>query len=161
MISRKIVDEIILVPAGEPLLRESAPKASGALRLEMCRLAISDLPSEIKSHVSVSNSEITRTGPSYAIDTFEELAESKNDYYWIIGSDAYEKIDNWHRAKELKEKVSFIVIERPSESGDSDLGIDIGALDISATQVRQDSEVHGVSPSVRRFIQERKLYASK
>jgi nicotinic acid mononucleotide adenylyltransferase len=58
----------------------------------------------------------------------------------------------------LQEKVNFIVIDRPGDDGD---GIDIGALDISATQIRNDKQLNGISPSVRKFITERKLYASK
>jgi nicotinic acid mononucleotide adenylyltransferase len=50
------------------------------------------------------------------------------------------------------------VIDRPGDDGD---GIDIGALDISATQIRNDKQLNGISPSVRKFITERKLYASK
>ena len=158
LISRKVVDQIILIPAGEPLLRENVPKADGPTRLEMCKLAVNDLPSGVKEKVTVSDIEIKRNGPSYAIDTVEELEKSGDDLFWIIGSDAYAKIDKWHRAEELQEKVSFIVIDRPGDTGD---GLDIGALDISATEIRNDSQVNGTSPSVRKFITERKLYASK
>ena len=158
LISRKVVDQIILIPAGEPLLREDSPKADGPTRLEMCKLAVNDLPSGVKEKVTVSDIEIKRHGPSYAIDTVEELEKSGDDLFWIIGSDAYAKIDKWHRAEELQEKVSFIVIDRPGDTGD---GLDIGALDISATEIRNDSQVNGTSPSVRKFITERKLYASK
>jgi nicotinate-nucleotide adenylyltransferase len=91
-----------------------------------------------------------------------EQNSDANEYFWIIGSDAYQKIDQWHRAKELQELVSFIVIDRPSDGSSEELdGLDIGALDISATQIRNDVSVSGVSPSVRKFILDRKLYASK
>ena len=165
LITRKVVDQIILIPAGEPKLRENAPVADGQTRLEMCRLAVSDLPVGIKEHVEVSDIEVVRSGPSYAIDTVSEIEKSKGnnvELFWIIGSDAYEKIEDWHRSKELQEKVSFIVIDRPGvKSGDKGDGLDIGALNISATDIREDKEVSGVSPSVRKYITERKLYASK
>ena len=162
LISRKIVDEIVLIPAGEPRLRESAPQADGATRLEMCKLAVVDLPTGIKEKVSVSDIEVKRSGPSYAIDTVEEIAKGGDDIFWIIGSDAYANIEKWHRTDELQEKVSFIVIDRPnSKNENTDGGLDIGALDISATEIRNDSQANGTSPSVRKFITERKLYASK
>jgi nicotinate-nucleotide adenylyltransferase len=162
LISRKIVDRIILIPAGEPRLRETAPIADGPTRLEMCKLAISDLPSGVKENVIASDLEITRSGPSYAIDTVEKLDESGDELFWIIGSDAYANIDKWHRSQELQEKVSFIVVDRPgSDLGDGSDGLDIGALDISATEIRRDKDVNGTSPSVRKFITQRKLYASK
>ena len=159
LLSRKIVDQIILIPAGEPRLRESIPMADGPTRLEMCKLAINDLPAGIKEKVSVSDIEINRLGPSYAIDTVEELEKSGDELYWIIGSDAYANIEKWHRASELQEKVSFIVVDRPGT--DLEDGLDIGALDISATEIRSDKELNGTSPSVRKFITQRKLYASK
>ena len=167
LISRKLVDQIILVPAGAPLLRDGAPQADGKTRLEMCKLALNDLPTGIKERVIVSDIEVNRSGPSYAIDTVEELAKSGDELFWIIGSDAYSKIDEWHRAKELQELVSFIVIDRPDKNrankdvANEEEGMDIGALDISATQIRSDKELHGISPSVRKFIIDRKLYASK
>lgn len=161
LVNRKIVDQIILIPAGEPRLRENAPVADGQTRFEMCKLAASDLPFGVKEKVEVSDIEVRRSGPSYAIDTVFDLEKSLGkdvELFWIIGSDAYEKIEDWHRSKELQEKVSFIVIDRPGDEGD---GLDIGALDISATDIRVDREVNGVSPSVRKYITERKLYASK
>lgn len=124
----------------------------------MCKLAIIDLPAGIKERVSVSEIEINRIGPSYAIDTVEEFEKSGKELFWIIGSDAYSKIEKWHRASELQDKVSFIVIDRPGDNGE---GLDIGALEISATEIRSDSQVNGTSPSVRKFIAERKMYASQ
>ena len=121
-------------------------------------LAVSDLPVGIKEKVSVSDIEVTRSGPSFAIDTVEALQKNHHELFWIIGSDAYAKMDKWHRADELKEKVSFIVIDRP---GDDGTGLDIGALDISATEIRKGQEFSNTSPSVRSFITERKLYAGK
>ena len=172
LLSKKIVDQIILIPAGEPRLRIEAPIADGQTRLEMCGLAIKDLPVELIEKVSVSDIEIKRSGPTYAIETVEELISSTKselsertdvELFWIIGSDAYANIDKWHRADELKEMVSFIVIDRPG--ADPNDGLDIDALDLSATQIRNDivanNEIHGVSPSVRKFIAERKLYAGK
>jgi len=124
----------------------------------MCKLAITDLPAGIKERVNVSEIEINRNGPSYAIDTVEEFEKSGKELFWIIGSDAYSKIEKWHRASELQDKVSFIVIDRPGDNGE---GLDIGALEISATEIRSDSQVNGTSPSVRKFIAERKMYASQ
>lgn len=165
LLNRNIVDEIILIPAGQPRLRENAPVADGVTRLEMCKLAISDLPTSLKDRVKASDIEIIRSGPTYAIDTVESLESSAVELFWILGSDAYSKIDNWHRSAELKERVNFIVIERPGTSESE--GLDIGALDISATEIRSsaekgsDQELPGVSPSVRKFISDRKLYAGK
>lgn len=150
----------MLIPAGEPLLREFSPLASALDRLEMCNLAINDLPIGIKEKVSTSDIEIKRHGPSYAIETVEALNNSNNELFWIIGSDAYANIEKWHRSTELQNLVSFIVIDRPGKDIESNVdGLDIGALNISATEIRNDNKFNGTSPSVRKFIIERKLYA--
>ena len=51
LLSRKIVDSIILIPAGQPRLRSEEPVADGKARLEMCKLAIQDLPKIGRAHV--------------------------------------------------------------------------------------------------------------
>ena len=159
VISKKIVDRLIVVPAGEPRLRDNAPVATGAQRRAMCQLAISALPAEISSHVEVNPIEVLRQGPSYAIDTVEAIKQSypEDEIVLIIGQDAAEKLDQWHRIDDLKALVEFLVIKRPGFSGD---GTDIGAIDVAATSIRQGSSAD-VSSSVAGFIRENNLYDYK
>ena len=159
LLRREVVDQIILFPAGQPRLREHSPIATGPQRRQMCELALHDLPADISSRVEVNPIEILREGPSYTIDTVEAVAQSYPDdsLHLIIGSDAYAKLDQWHRIDELKKIVTFIIIERPgSAAGD---GIDIGALDVASTGIREGSS-REYSPSVAHFIKEHHLYGS-
>jgi len=159
LLRREVVDQIILFPAGQPRLREHSPIATGPQRRQMCELAVHDLPADISSRVEVNPIEILREGPSYTIDTVEAVAQSYPDdsLHLIIGSDAYAKLDQWHRIDELKKIVTFIIIERPgSAAGD---GIDIGALDVASTGIREGSS-REYSPSVAHFIKEHHLYGS-
>ena len=160
VISRGIADRILLIPAGEPLLREAQPVASGADRRAMCVQALADLPAEISIKVEVNSIEILRSGPSYAIDTVDAVAQTYpgDEILMIVGTDAFAKIAQWHRSDELQDKVDFIVIDRPEFPGDAT--IDIGALDISATQIRA-GELDALSPHVATYIKEHNLYASK
>ncbi len=159
LLERKIVDRVLLVPAGEPRLRENSPIATGAQRRTMCQLAINDLSPEFRKKVEVNPIEILRTGPSYTIDTVEAIAQSYPDdeILLIIGSDAYEKIDQWHRVDELLKMVTLEVIARPGYAPDSARNID--AIDLSATQVRL-SQSDQLSPSVAAYIKEHNLYVS-
>jgi nicotinate-nucleotide adenylyltransferase len=156
LIEKKIIDRLILVPAGQPLLRENSPVASGADRRKMCQLAVSTLPSHISEHVEVNPIEILREGPSYAIDTVEAVrnAHPGDEIFLIMGSDAYSKIDQWHRADELHKLASIICINRP---GFAQHGIDIAALDVSASEVRAGSSV-AIPEIVAAFIRENRLY---
>ena len=156
LIEKKIIDQLILVPAGQPLLRENSPIASGADRRTMCQLAVSTLPESISQHVEVNPIEILRDGPSYAIDTVEAVrtAYPKDEIFLIMGSDAFSKIDQWHRAEELHKIASIICINRP---GYAQHGIDIAALDVSASEVRAGLSAD-VPEIVAAFISENKLY---
>lgn len=162
---------IYLVPAGDPQLR-GAPIASGKDRVEMCNLAVGER--KLSDRVKVSDIEIKRSGPSYAIDTVRDFAKqhSGTELVWIIGSDAYTKIDSWHESERLREEVSFLVIERSDDGKEfdqelmSEIGaVDIDALEISATEVRRrlkngESVTDLIAPSVARYIKENHLYGS-
>jgi nicotinate-nucleotide adenylyltransferase len=156
LFQKDLVDQLLLIPAGQPLLRDNAPIASAQQRRAMCQLALSDLPTEIASKVQVNPIEILRMGPSYAIDTVEAVAQNYPDdsLVLIIGQDAAEKLDQWHRIDELRSMVEFLVVGRPGYTGS---GIDIGALDVSATTIRQGLSAD-VSSSVAAFIRENNLY---
>ena len=159
VLSRDIVDRIILIPAGEPRLRSSEPTATGQQRREMCQVALKDLPLDIASRVDVNPIEILRSGPSYTIDTVEAIKQAYPDdeLFLLLGTDAYQKIDEWHRAKDLSDLVEFVVIDRPDFPGRPTLDID--ALNISATSVRS-GDFSALSPSVSAYIKEHNLYAS-
>ena len=156
LIEKNLVDQLLVVPAGLPLLRQHAPLATGQQRRTMCQLALADLPAEIASKVQVNPIEILRTGPSYAIDTVEAVAQNFPDdtIVLVVGQDAAEKLNQWHRIDELREMVEFLIIARPGYTGD---GVDIGALQVAATTIRQGLSAD-VSSSVAAFIRENNLY---
>ena len=156
LIEKNLIDYLLVIPAGEPLLRQNAPVASGPARLTMCQLAISSLPATVSALVEVSPLEILRTGPSFTIDTVEEVRSRfpSDEIYLIVGADAYSKIDQWHRSDELRQLVSIISINRP---GYAENGIDIDALDVSASEIRSSASVD-VPEIVQGFIRENRLY---
>ena len=160
IISQKLADRILLIPAGQPQLRDAKPVATAIDRRAMCQLALKDLPSEVSSKVEVNPIEILRQGPSFTIDTVEAVTQSYpgDQIALIIGTDAFTRIEQWHRSSELQDMVEFIVIDRPEFPGEANL--DIGALNISATQVRA-GDLAAVSPHVATYIKEHHLYASK
>ena len=159
ILRRDIVDHIIVFPAGQPRLRANDPVATGAQRRAMCEAAVNDLPDDISSRVEVNPIEILRDGPTYTIDTVEAVAQTYPDdsLHLIIGSDAYAHLDQWHRIEDVKKLVTFIIIERPGS--ESQVGLDIAALDIASTGIREGSS-REYSPSVAHFIKEHHLYGS-
>jgi nicotinate-nucleotide adenylyltransferase len=160
LIARTIVDHLLVLPAGQPRLRENEPSATGAQRRAMCQLAINSLAPEIKSHVEVNPIEVLREGPSYTIDTVEAVAQTypNDSIVVVVGTDAYANIDHWHRAEELKSMVEFVVIDRPNFPGTPNLDVD--AIAVSATQIREHHSDE-VPAAVAAYIKEHNLYASK
>ena len=156
LIEKNIVDQLLVVPAGEPLLRANTPIATAQQRRAMCQLALSDLKPEIAAKVQVNPIEVLRMGPSYAIDTVEAVRQNfpQDTIVLVIGQDAADKLDQWHRIDELRSMVEFVVIGRPGYQGN---GIDIGALDVAATTIREGLSAD-VSSSVASFIRENNLY---
>ena len=156
LIEKDLVDQLLVIPAGVPLLRQNAPIANGQQRRTMCQLALADLPTQIAAKVQVNPIEILRTGPSYAIDTVEAVAQNHPDdtIVLVIGQDAADKLEQWHRIDELRDMVEFLVIGRPGFTGN---GVDIRALDVAATTIRQGLSAD-VSSSVATFIRENNLY---
>ena len=161
ILDRNMVDEVLVVPAGNPWMRSDGPIASAMDRLAMVELALSDLPARVKSLVGVCECEVRRSGPTYTIDTVEELYGSRPDVAIVIilGSDAAAQIDKWHRSAELRNLVEVLMIARDGE------GLDIDALDLSSTKVRQELLTHhsvtgDIPANVLTYIKEHNLYAS-
>lgn len=161
LFARDLVDELVVVPTGEPWLRDHAPFASAQDRLAMAHLAVQELPTAIRDHVLVSDVEVTRSGPTYTIETVEELKKFRPSATWflILGSDAYASIDEWHRSAELQSLIEVLVIARDGE------GFNIDALPVSASQIRSqiqnhESAIKYLPESVWAYIKERNLYVS-
>jgi nicotinate-nucleotide adenylyltransferase len=134
----------------------------------MCIAALGDLPDSLQEKVSVLDLEVNRTGPTFTIDTINQLRMiyPRDTFTLILGSDAAEKIDQWYRSDALLKIVEILVVKRPGQSKSTFPEVEIKALDISATQVRaavaQRSDLAPMlSPSVRTYIKENGLYGSK
>jgi len=98
-----------LVPAGQPPHRE-APQASASQRLEMLRRAIGPV-----SGFHVDDREIRRSGDSYMVDTLGELRAECGaaPIVLLVGQDAANQLDGWHRWQSLFELAHLAVMRRP------------------------------------------------
>jgi nicotinate-nucleotide adenylyltransferase len=134
----------------------------------MCTAALNDLPDDLQEKVSVLDLEVNRSGPTFTIDTVNQLRMiyPRDTFTLILGSDAAAKLDQWYRADALQKIVEILVVKRPGEVKSAFTEVEIKALDISATQVRESIAKGGdltpmLSPSVRTYIKENGLYGSK
>ena len=158
---------MIVIPAGDPWQKN--PKVPGEYRFEMTQIALNELP------VKVIDLEIKRNGPTYALDTYQELKAmyGEQDFIWIIGSDVINSLSTWHEIERLAESVEFLVVKRPHSKVDVTnvpafvkySEIEVNALDISATQVRNALANRGVlagliPDNVAQFIKSKGLYGA-
>jgi len=101
------LEKIIFIPAKIPPHKTSVHISPETQRLELVQLAIKNDPA-----FEVNDLELKRPGPSYSIDSIEEL-NSQGDIYLIIGHDQFQEIETWHRYWELIKKCKIIVVQRP------------------------------------------------
>lgn len=101
--------EIRLIPCYQPVHRKS-PVASPLNRLEMVQRAIESEPA-----LRVDDCEIRRKGPSYMIDTLNELRNHlpNTPLCLIIGIDAFLGFTSWHRWEEILTLAHLVIAHRP------------------------------------------------
>lgn len=150
---------LYFIPTGRPAHR-SAAALNAPQRYQLLQLATAEQPL-----FSVSDFEIQRAEqghPSYAIDTLLEFKQRYPDarLCWLMGSDAFAQITEWHQWQRLFELANVIVAGRPGATGYNDpvtellkqrqiscadalpeggaiLPIEVTQLDISSTAIRE------------------------
>jgi len=103
-------DVAIFVPANQPVHKDPSPVVPAPFRLEMLRRAVRG-----RREFLVVESEIKRGGPSYSIDTVEELAQKfslREKPGFLIGDDLVEGFPEWKDAERLSRMVDLFVARR-------------------------------------------------
>lgn len=103
------LDDLRLLPAGLPPHR-AHPVASAVQRLDMLRLAIAHCPG-----LQVDDREVRRPGPSFMVDTLETFRSETGDspLLLLVGQDAANELDTWHRWRDLFDLAHLVVMRRP------------------------------------------------
>jgi nicotinate-nucleotide adenylyltransferase len=108
------LERVVFLPTGEPWHRGRGAIAGAAQRIAMLELAIAG-----EARLAVDGRETRRGGPTYTIDTLEEFRREAGPgvpLVWLCGSDAFEKIDTWHRWTELFDLAHFAVAVRGDDA---------------------------------------------
>jgi nicotinate-nucleotide adenylyltransferase len=160
------LDKVIFVPAYQSPHKKNIPLLTSPQdRYEMARLAIEGEP-----FLDLSDCELKRKGVSYTLDTLSEFEKKYPgaEFFLIMGKDAFEGLDTWHRAAELKKKVRFLVAKRENHEIHTPKGarvewIKMPLCPISASGIReavkQGKRVGDtVPPKVFQYIRKRSLY---
>ncbi len=166
-------NEVLFVPAGQPLLKPDRKITPAGHRAEMVRRAIAGNP-----NFKLCTLEVERPGPSYTVDTLMMLREqlgSEASLYFILGRDTLAELPSWKEPKKLVQLCSLVVAPRLGAKDLQHLETEIPGLLHKVIQL--DMPVIGISssgirhriaqglpirylvpPEVQEYITEQKIY---
>ncbi len=172
------LERLVLIPvAVAPHKAAHTDAASGADRLAMLALSVAHTPG-----LEVSDLELRRQGPSYTVDTLEQLRQAYpgQELVLLMGTDMFLSFGSWYRAGDICTMARLAVMRRgdPGEQPkllaqkqalERELGarvslVDNAPLAVSSTQVRRllafRCAGEYLMPGVEAYIRERGLYGT-
>ena len=164
-------DKIIFIPAYIPP-HKTLDKTLAKHRFNMVKLAIENIP-----FLNISDIEYKTKGNSYTYNTVVKIKKDlkiDDKINFIIGTDAFEKIDTWYNTDKLKELVHFIIFPRTNNFNKSMFnhlqakGYDFEFApmqykDVSSTEIRNNlkkgQSINNLEiPKVMEYIKKHELY---
>lgn len=108
------LDRVMLIPARIPPHKPVEDEPGADHRLELCRLAIGD----DEQRFEVSDVEVAREGPSYTVDTLEELHSRAPDHelFLIVGGDIAAGLPDWREPERVLSLATLAVAKRRGTS---------------------------------------------
>jgi nicotinate-nucleotide adenylyltransferase len=169
------LDQVLLIPASIPPHKAVDDEPGPRHRLELCRLAIQG-----DDRFEVSGLEIARPGPSYTVDTLEELHSlaPDNQLFLIVGGDIAAGLPEWHEPERALSLATLAVAQRRGTSqtairealrglsgGERSRFFQMPTIGLSSTMIR-DRVRSGISikyfvpDAVSQYIDHHRLYRS-
>jgi nicotinate-nucleotide adenylyltransferase len=164
------LERLLLVVANDPWQKSGQRQVSPAAD----RYALTEALEEEIPGAEASRLEIDRGGPSYSVDTAEEILARAGGHpvelYLVVGADLVPELGSWHRYQDLQDLVTLAVVSRPPgpapvlAPGWRAEWVDGPQVPVSSSEVRdllaQGQPVDGLVPEpVIRCIRRRALYA--
>ncbi|MCX5993558.1 MAG: nicotinate-nucleotide adenylyltransferase [Chloroflexi bacterium] len=169
------LDKVVFIPSGDPWMKSDHIVTSAEKRVEMVSLAIATNPV-----FSLSLIEVNRPGPTYTIDTIEQLLGEVGcdaGLFLLLGWDSVAELPSWKAPYRISKMARVVALPRTGFAkpdlaglekampgiGDRIVYIDEPSLSISSTCIRQrvmegKSVRYMVPDAVRQYIIEHNLY---
>ena len=107
------LDRVLFMPAAQPPHKAGQAVSRATDRLLMTRLAIAGEP-----RFELCPIEMERPGPSYTIDSVDELERlypGDTTIYLVMAADSLAQIDTWREPDRLLERIEWIIGPRPGD----------------------------------------------
>lgn len=104
------LDRVMLMPARIPPHKAVDDEPGPEHRLELCRVAVDD-----DQRFTVSDLEMRRSGPSYTVDTLNELhtQDPDTEMFLIVGGDVAAGLPRWHEPERVLALATPAIAKRP------------------------------------------------
>lgn len=174
------LDEVCFVPAASPPHKDDDGITPARHRLQMLEFALAGCP-----ELTISDIEIQREGPSFTVDTLQQLTDEdpSRELFLLMGMDSLVDFPTWREPTRILELATLVVVNRRSQHDDAaheaavatlqqSLGkipeiqiIEMPDIDISATDIRRRARegrsLRFLTPRpVAMYIAEHDLYRS-
>ena len=157
------LDRVLVVVARDPWQKRDHSVTPAEIRYEMLVAALDGV-----AGLEASRIELDRDGPTYTIDTAEELTAPQRELVLVLGSDVVAGLATWHRVDDLRALVTLAIVDRdvepfPAPAGWRTARVSVPRLDLSSTELRA-SVARGapieflVPTAAARILRERGLY---
>lgn len=168
------LDEVWFIPAGTPPHKQGRVTTPARARADMVEFAVSGFP-EFK----VSRIEMERGGPSYTVQTLEQLhiADPSRELFLLMGADSLAELATWKDPARILELSQVVAVNRAGEvpnllsvhalleqTDRSVQIVDMPAMGVSASEIRtrvaHGQSIRFLTPRpVEMYIRQHKLYA--
>ena len=166
------LDAVVLMVANEPWQKTDGRHVTeAAIRLDMVKALV-----EGCTGISADDREIRRGGPTYTVDTLEEIhAESPGtEIFLIMGADTAERIHSWHRAPDVVRLSTIVIVNRDNSSTNNPeflrdaqvVHVSMESIAVSSSGIRDvvakgGSVTNETSNNVAAIVRDNGLYAGQ
>ena len=166
------LDEVWFIPAQISPHKLDAKVSPPVARVDMLEFALAALP-EFK----VVRMEVDRPGPSYTVETLEQIQKDRPDdeLFLLMGADSVTDFPTWREPGRIAELATLVVVNRGREApkplpvdlvrpgGRGVLEVTMPGIDLSASDIRnrvaEGKSLRFLVPRpVEHYIREKRLY---
>lgn len=163
------LDELVLMVANEPWQKVGDRQVTPAqVRFEMTEALVDGI-----SGLRADDREIRRGGPTYTVDTLEEIIAEHPDteIFLIVGADTASRLETWHRASDVVRLSTIVIVNRDDVTNTARgflhdarvVNVSMNPVDVSSSAIREavahgEAIVSATSSSVASIIRDRSLY---